>query len=157
MTANKKTNSIAYLIAGIVIAVAIILGTLALAGVFSKDEPVKDNSIESQLDVEIESFYVGDQTKLKKSDSIVYRFILTDDNSITSMSYSIDNGKEINIEGRKEKLTEGENEGLHQFDTRVQTIALGELVEGTHVLTFYLYQDAVKATAYTHVFTLSAD
>ncbi len=127
----------------------IILALMAVSLISCKDQDSSQD--EPQGHLQIESLYIADQKECYKSDVLVYRFKVIDDEQATAFKYSIDHKNEVAVSGRVSESDES-GEMLYTFDSGAKVINLSGLEAGTHVITFYLYQDIVRITIYTHVF-----
>ncbi len=138
-----------------IIAVGVVVG--AVFGIRALVNNNKNNKTDEDVSIE----YVYEiRDKYKVGDNIIYNMTMQDDTTITALKYTIDHGEEIVVDGVAGEVKDNEDysasDGAYYYETGDQLISLEGLSEGTHVLTFYMYQDTVRTEISVHTFKLIA-
>ncbi len=135
-----------------------ILAIGALVGIGFGIKAAVDSKEDKASGPAFETLYL--QEKYSKDEPLMYRFVVQEDKAITSFKYTIDNGAEISVDGKSGEVGEDDeydaDKGAYYFDTGVEIVSLADLNEGTHVLTFYAYQDTTRIEVYVHIFKVVA-
>ncbi len=137
--------------------IALLIVGIAVGAVFGIKALKEKDTAKDDVNIE----YVNQiRDKYTVGGKIVYNMNLQDDKEITAVKYTIDHGEEVTIDGSA-GLTEGnedydQSKGDYYYETGDQIISLTDLEEGTHVLTFYMYQDTVRTEISVHTFKLTA-
>lgn len=91
-------------------------------------------------------------------DTMVFKVVAQSDKAITAVKYTIDNGTETAVTSKtgETKNNDGlkERNGAYYLDSGIEIVDISELTAGTHVATFYLYQDTVRTEIGVFIFRI---